>query len=310
MWLVPAALPSGIQHSIILGSRIGFRPDSKEVRVVVQELRWRTSDGLGMRAQAWRPEGRQSRALVYIVHGLGEHSGRWEHVASALAAAGYAVLVSDLRGHGLSEGPRGHAPSLDALMDDITIGLRHGRALTDGPVYLGGHSLGGSLALNYALRQPEGLAGLVVSGPWLELSMRVPSWKTSLGRVLTRVAPTFAMPNGLDLGSLSHDEKVVAAYKADPLVHDRISVAMGIMLLDAGRWALAHAAELRVPLLLMHGLDDRITSAAASQRFAEQVPGHCTFRGWEGLYHEIHNEPQGEPVLRTVLAWLDTHTTH
>ncbi len=282
----------------------------EEVHVERRELNWRTNDGLRIYARGWRPEGRPARALVYIIHGLGEHSGRWEQVASALVGGGYAVLVSDLRGHGRSEGPRGHAPSFDALMDDVAVGLDQGRALAEGPVYLGGHSLGGSLALNYALRRPEDLAALVVSSPWLALSMRVPAWKTSLGRLLTRVAPTFAMPNGVDPDSLSHDAQVVAGYKADPLVHDRISAAMGIMLLDAGQWALAHASELRVPLLLMHGLGDRITSAAASQRFAEQVPGDSTFRGWEGLYHEIHNEPEGERVVRTVLAWLDAHTTN
>lgn len=275
-----------------------------------QELQWRTSDGLGIYARAWRPEGREARAVVYLVHGLGEHSGRWERVAAALADAGYAVLVSDLRGHGRSEGQRGHAASFDALLDDIAVGLDQGRAWAEAPLILAGHSLGGSLALNYALRRPAGLTGLVVSGPWLELSMRMPAWKTGLGRVLSRVAPGFAMSNGLDHGSLSHDQAVVQSYRADPLVHDRISASMGIMLLDAGRWALEHAAELQVPLLLMHGLEDKITSPEASRRFAERVSADCTFQGWDGLYHEVHNEPQSEQVVRTVLAWLDAHTAH
>jgi len=217
------------------------------------------------------------------------------------------LLAPDLRGHGQSDGPRGHAPCYEALLDDITLLLDKGRELAAAPQFLYGHSLGGNLLLVHALRRRPALAGLIATGPWLELAMRVPAWKTRLGKVMCRIAPTFAMPNGLNRPDLSRDADVVRAYETDPLVHDRISARMGMDLLDAGAWALAHAGELELPVLLMHGLADRITSAQASRRFAERVHGDCTYRGWEGLRHEIHNEPEKGEVLAAVIAWLGAH---
>lgn len=273
-----------------------------------QRQSWSTFDGLRIQVRLWYPDSGRLRGTVYLVHGLGEHSGRWGHVGERLASADYAMLAADLRGHGLSEGPRGHAPSLEALLDDVDIGLEQANKWGGERLFLAGHSLGGTVVVNHALRRRPSVTGVVSSAPWLELAMPEPGWKTALGRLLTRIAPKFAMPNGLDQQALSHDEEVVRAYAEDPLVHDRISAALGICLVDASRWALEHALELHVPMLMMHGTGDRITSWTASRRFAQQAGALCTYRAWDGLYHEIHNEPEGTRVVATVIDWLNERT--
>jgi alpha-beta hydrolase superfamily lysophospholipase len=278
------------------------------------ELDWMTSDGVPIHCQGWQPDA-DPRAVVCLVHGLGEHIGRYTHVAAAFARAGIALHGSDLRGHGRSGGPRGHSPSHEALLDDIDLLVNEAIALYGKiPWFLYGHSLGGNLALNYALDRLDGrqehaslCAGIVATGPWLRLSMTPPTSKLLLGRIMNRILPTFVQASGLDVTALSHDPQVVRDYRADPLVHDRISAGLAMALFDAGERALARAAEFRHPLLLMHGGADRITSNQASQDFARRVTGDCTFRSWDGLYHEIHNEPEKSEVLRFTVDWLTNH---
>ena len=268
-----------------------------------------SSDGIPFYFQGWQPD-TPPKAVVCLVHGLGEHSGRYAHVAAALNAAGYALLGFDLRGHGKSGGPRGHTPSYDALMDDI------GRLLTEAtrrypgkPQFLYGHSLGGNLVLNYALRRKPAIAGVVATSPWLRLSSAPPAARMALGRVMNRLLPAFVQSSGLDPAGLSRDPEVVRAYKADPLVHDRLSTRLGMAAIEAGEWAIAHAALFpAVPLLLVHGTGDPMTSAVATQEFAAKVPGGCTLKLWEGFYHETHNEPEKAKVLAFMIDWLQKHT--
>jgi alpha-beta hydrolase superfamily lysophospholipase len=272
------------------------------------EFSWRTSDGLDMYGQGWLPE-TETRGVVCLVHGLGEHSGRYAHVGAVLTNACYALLSFDLRGHGRSGGARGHSISYDALMDDIAHLLDEAKARYPGlPCFLYGHSLGGGLALNYALRRKPKLAGVVASGPWLRLAFEPPKIQISLARMMNRVYPAFSQANGLDVRGLSHDPQVVRDYVQDPLVHNKITARLAIVMLDAGQWALEHAAEFSLPLLLVHGGADRLTSALGSREFAQKVRGDCTLKIWDGLYHETHNEPQKDEVLTYITAWLQSHT--
>lgn len=269
----------------------------------------RTADGLQLYGQGWLPEG-TSRAAVCLVHGLGEHSGRYPHVAMALHQAGYALFSFDLRGHGKSPGQRGHAPSWDVLMDDITVLLQEtGQRFPDRPRFLYGHSLGGTLVLSYALRRKPQLAGAIVTSPLLRTAFQPPAWKLWLGKALYNLVPSFALSNELDPRGLSHDQRVVDAYVHDPLVHNRVSARLAMDMLLAGEWALEHASEFPVPLLLMHGAADPICSPQASREFASQVPGDCTFKLWDGLYHETHNEPEQEQVFAFMLEWLGKHAS-
>ncbi len=247
-----------------------------------------------------------AQGVVCLVHGLGEHSGRYATLAAALNAAGFAVVAFDLRGHGQSEGKRGHIARYDDALDDIAQLLAYARErFPETPRILYGHSLGGNLVLNYLLRRDVGdLTAAVASGPWLRLAFEPPAYKVALARTFGRLLPALLQPSGLNPEHLSHDPEVVRAYMEDPLVHDRISAALFLNAYEAGLWALEHASALRMPLLLMHGADDPITSPDASREFCARAGDACTLKLWEGMYHEPHNEVGKEEVYRFVVDWL------
>lgn len=277
------------------------------IQVQHQELAWTAADGLPLFAQCWRPED-EPAAVVCVVHGAGEHSGRYMHVADALTQARFAVLALDLRGHGRSGGLRGHTPSYEALLQDLDLLLAEAAQRFPGvPLFLYGHSLGGGLVLYYTLRRRPAVAGVVATSPWLRLAFTPPPWKETLAMLLSRAWPSFPQATGLETDALSHDPAVARAYTTDPLVHNRATSRMYVSCRAAGRWSLAHAAEFPVPLLLMHGTADRITSHEASAAFAAQLPGACELRLWPGAYHELHNEPQRQEVLDAIVAWLQAH---
>ncbi|MCX6029247.1 MAG: lysophospholipase [Chloroflexi bacterium] len=273
------------------------------------EFTKQSPDNVAFYFQGWQPD-TSPRGAVCLVHGLGEHTGRYAHVAAALNAAGYAVLGFDLRGHGKSGGPRGHTPTYDTLMDDIGRLLDETTARYPGkPQFLYGHSLGGNLVLNYALRRKPRIAGVVATSPAIRVTNPLPAVQVALAKVMNKLQPGMQMANGLALDGLARDPEVIRAYTSDPLVHNKISVRLAMGMLQTGEWALAHAAEFTLPLLLVHGSADKLTSAAASQEFAAKVRGDCTLKVWEGFYHETHNEPEKADVLRFMVDWLRAHTT-
>lgn len=293
------------------------------------EFTHRSPDGLEFYFQGWEPEP-QPKAVVCLVHGLGEHTGRYAHVAAALNQAGYALLGFDLRGHGKSGGKRGHTPTYDALMDDIARLLDEAAArYPNRPCFLYGHSLGGNLVLNYALRRctiaeksvgagrlrngsrdlqspgADGVSGIIATSPAIRVTNPLPPLQVAVAKIMNRLAPGMQMANGLALDGLARDPEVIRAYTSDPLVHNKISVRLATSMLDAGEWALAHAAEFPLPLLLVHGTKDILTSAKASEEFAAKAPpGLCTLKLWEGFYHETHNEPEKAEVLAYMVDWL------
>lgn len=273
----------------------------------ISEWTWQSPDRLDMYAREWLPD-TPPKAAIALVHGLGEHIGRYDHVAVALAENGYALLGFDLRGHGKSAGPRGHAPTYDSLMEDITAFFAQvDKRLPGLPRFLYGHSLGGNLVINHALRCHPSLHGVIATGPWLELAFQPRAAQVRLARFMNHLAPAFSQNSGLDTKGLSHDLAVVEAYDHDPLVHGKISVRMFTSLYDTGLWALDHAAEFPLPLLLMHGAEDPITSAAGSRAFADRAGDKVTLKIWDGLYHEIHNEACQAEVFQVMRDWLDRH---
>jgi alpha-beta hydrolase superfamily lysophospholipase len=273
----------------------------------ISEWNWKSLDGLDMYARGWAPQG-HPKAAIMLVHGHGEHVARYDHVAAALAEKGYAMLGFDLRGHGKSGGPRGHTPSYNRLMDDIASFSQQTELRYAGlPRFLYGHSLGGNLVLNYALRRKPDLHGVIATGPWLKLAFDPPASQVTLGRLLNGIAPGFTQHSKLNTQGLSHDQAVVTAYENDPLVHDKISVRLFTAIYESGLWALDHAAEFPLPLLLMHGAADPITSVKASQEFAQKAGNKVTLKVWDGMYHEIHNELAKAEVFNTMLTWLELH---
>jgi alpha-beta hydrolase superfamily lysophospholipase len=273
------------------------------------EWTWYTPNRTRLYAQSWQPDG-GSAAVVCLVHGLGEHSSRYAHVAAALAQAGYVTLAFDQRGHGKSQGARGDAASYDEQMDDIKRLLDEaGERYPALPRFLYGHSMGGNLALNYALRRHPPIQGVIATGPWLRAAFDPPAWRVRAGRVLHKVRPALPQPSGIDVTAVSRDPAVVQAYRDDPLIHDRIALRVYFSCVEAGLWALEHAAQFSLPLLLMHGGADRLTSAAASREFAAKIKQGCTHKEWDGLFHEIHNEPEQQQVFASMAEWLGQRTS-
>ncbi len=271
-----------------------------------KEFSLQSKDGLLLFAQEWSPE--HSQAVICLVHGLGEHSSRYAHVAVRLNQSGYAVLTFDLRGHGKSGGERGYAPSFEALMDDIHLLLDEADRRYPGlPRFLYGHSLGGILVLNYTLRRHPDLAGVVATSSGLRTALEQQKGKIALAKFLGSIMPKQSLSSGLDASTISRDAEVVKKYVNDPLVHDKMTFGMAKALMESISWAFAHASEFPVPLLLVHGTADKLAFASGSQEFAGLVHGDCTLKLWDGLYHETHNEPEKEKVLDYMIGWLESH---
>jgi len=264
-----------------------------------------TTDGLSLHTATWPPP-TTAKGLIGLVHGLGEHSGRYRELVTFLNQAGYLLAAFDLRGHGRSPGPRGHAPSYRIVMADIARFLDE-VTRPHLPTFLYGHSLGGNLVLNYVLRYRPALTGVIVTAPALRPAFRPPVWKVGLGKLMYHWWPALALPAGLELAGISRDPQVIQAYRQDSLVHDQITVRFGLEILQAGVWALEHSAEFALPLLLMHGGADRLTSVQASCEFAHKVGNHGTLKIWENCYHELHHEPEKLEIFNYLLNWLVTH---
>ena len=270
------------------------------------EWKWKSFDGLDMFAQGWVPE-KDPKAVVCLVHGVGEHSGRYAHVGAAFAAAGYALLGFDLRGHGKSGGVRGHAPSLDAFFKDIEDFVRAAETrYPSAPRFLYGNSLGGLLSLSYVVTHKVNARGMIVSSPGLATAIQEQKMKVMLAKVLGSLAPTITLPSGLVTAHISRDPQVVETYVKDPLVHDKITTGFGRAGLQAIDIAFTHAAQLAVPLLLVYCSEDQIAFPRGSEEFARLAPKELvTLKRYEGLYHEPHNEPEKAQVLKDYVQWLD-----
>ncbi|HEY3835094.1 MAG TPA: alpha/beta hydrolase [Bryobacteraceae bacterium] len=252
-------------------------------------------------ARAVGPE----RALVVLTHGLGEHSGRYGHVAAALAARGFSVVGWDLRGHGQSSGNRGDVADSEWLVDDLAaVCARFRRKET--PLFLFAHSLGGQIALRLLERDSGVCRGAVIASPWLRLAFDPPRWKVMLGRFAMHLWPRFAQPTGMRLERLSRDAAHMASFPDKALMHQRISARMYFAMRTGGERVLAAAAGLRTPLLLLHGDDDPVTSHHATGEFFERVgSADRTLRIFPAARHEMHNDLVRAEVLREAGDWIE-----
>lgn len=276
-----------------------------------------TPDGCALHLQDFTPGlggAARLRAQVLIVHGLGEHSGRYAHVARHLAQAGCAVAAYDHRGHGRSQGPRGVIPSPDSLLADLGQVIARLRTERPGlPLVLLGHSLGGLVVGRYVAEglaaQPapwwQAVQALVMSSPALDLGMNLA--QKALLAVMGPIAPGLAVANGLKPEWVCRDPAVVRAYVADPLVHDRIAPRLVRFMVDAGVLVRQRAAQWRTPTCLLYAGADRCVDPRGSAEFAAAAPrGVVACTRYEGLAHEIFNEPEQARVLADLTAWLDT----
>ena len=269
----------------------------------MNQLYWKNADGLRLFAADWPV--RNPEAAIALVHGQGEHIGRYMQLADWYNRHRVAVTGYDHQGYGRSEGKRGHAGNLQVLLDDIGKLIEETRSRYPGtPLFLYGHSMGGGLVLNYVAQRNPDLTGLIATGPWIRLAFEAPAIKVIAGKILRKLMPTLTLPTGLAAHFLSRDEAVVQAYQEDPLVHDQLSAAAGIALLQGAEWLNRYAGKFSIPVLLMHGGADKITSPTATKEFASRVAGNVTHREWPGLYHEIHNEKEQAAVFEYTLDWM------
>ncbi len=268
-----------------------------------ENFSWKNTTGFKIAGRHWPVA--NPNLVVCLVHGFGEHIGRYEHVAAFFARHQIAVIGYDRSGHGASGGKRGHTQYYDLLLEEIGQLIEQAESRYPGvPLVLYGHSQGGNLVLNYLLKKPGKIKAVISTGPWIQLAFKPPGFKVFIGKLTRRLMPSFSQPNGLNPAHLSTDPEVGKAYIADPLVHDRVTTETGLSMLESGEFLNSYAGAFPAPLLLMHGEQDQITSPSATKAFASRVKGDVTLKIWSGLYHEIHNEFEKEAVLNTILEWL------
>jgi alpha-beta hydrolase superfamily lysophospholipase len=265
--------------------------------------------GIEIYYQAWTPPG-NPRAVLVLVHGIGEHSGRYAHVADYLTRNSYALWASDLRGHGKSGGKRGHVDRFDDYLADISRLIRIAQEPAPASkTLLIGHSLGPLIALDYAEKHPSELAGLILSAPAFREIVKVPVWKVLIARTLSPVVPTFTTRTGLDPNLLSHDKEVVRKYVEDPLVHGVATARWFTEYRQAQERVMRAADKLTLPCLIMQGGADGIVDPSMTTNFFKKVASHDkTLKVYEGFYHEILNEPGKESVLADMGGWLSART--
>lgn len=275
------------------------------------ESKFEGSNGISFYIRGWDPTNNRPKALLSLIHGLGEHTGRYLHVGKSMTDAGYALVGFDLRGHGKSGGARGHFPSLNTVMQDMRQFSKFlVQRYPDIPHFLYGHSLGGLLSLAYALQYPAGLNGVIVTGAALRSSLQEQKNKIAMVNLLGSVLPSITVPSGLDATTISRDADVVQKYINDPLVHDKTSLGLGKAALKAIEQCFTHAKEFAPPLLIMHGSVDKLTYPSGSEDFAKlatETNKDVTLKLWDGLYHEIHNEPEKAEVFKVMIEWIDKH---
>jgi alpha-beta hydrolase superfamily lysophospholipase len=266
-----------------------------------------TADGTHLAMQVWNlAPGSAVRGSVLIVHGLGEHIGRYEHVAQQLNAWGFAVCGYDQWGHGESAGVQGSLPNDTKLLDDLAdvVDYMRQHMPPEMPLILLGHSMGGLVVARFVSLRMRIVDGCILSSPALDAGLS--AFQKFLVALLPRIAPNLRVRNRLNAQLISHDPAVVAAYQADPLVHDRISARLGRFIANAGPATVATAAQWVVPTLLMYAGEDHLVNAEGSRRFAAATPKRLVeSECFDSMYHEIFNELGSGEVFATLQHWLN-----
>jgi len=264
--------------------------------------------GLELFYRAWLPRG-TPRSAVVLVHGVNEHTGRYANVVGPLVAKGHAVYGMDLRGFGLSKGTRAHIDRWADYREDLAELLRLVRSQQSGrPLFLYGHSMGAMIVLDYAIREPSGLRGVIASGTPIEPSGVAKAYLVAIARILSNALPKLSMRLPVESRDLSRDPAVARAYDEDPLVTRKVTVRWATESLDVLEFIKADAQRLPMPVLILHGEVDRMAALSGARWLLGAIPGaDKELKVYAGGYHEPHNDLEHERVLADVASWLDAH---
>jgi alpha-beta hydrolase superfamily lysophospholipase len=269
-----------------------------------EEYRWEL-DGKTIFAQSWLPD-TEPAAIINLVHGLGEHSGRYAHWGKLFVEAGYAMLGMDLFGNGQTGGRKAHVRNYRLLIDQVDLMLDKTEEIFPGlPRILYGHSLGGNISINYAISENPAVSALIASSPWLRLSFNISPVERAAVRMVNAIVPGLRIgAKGVHAERLSHDPEHWEDVRQDPLNHNKISIRYLHDVIKMGEYAMENVSRLNIPFLLIHGDADEITSHKASEELVANASGRAELKIWKGLRHELHNEFEQKEVFRYVKDWI------
>ena len=277
--------------------------------MTIEEFEINSKDGNRLYGKYWLPENDITPpAVLCLVHGLGEHTGRYEGLAEFFTSNNIPVFSFDQVGHGKSDGKRGHGGKYEILLDNIENLLKVARReYNDALMFLYGQSWGGNIVANYVLKKNTSeLAGAILSAPWLRLPFKPAPSKVFLARMMNSIFPSYTEKSEIDPEKLSKDKTVVGAYKSDPLVHDRISASLFFNAVRNGEEAINNSFKLTIPMLAIHGKEDKLTSWNATEEFVQGTSGKASFQLYDDVRHEPHNDLEREEVLSDVLSWINS----
>ena len=269
------------------------------------EYQIHVGDGVKLFCQSWQPSS-SAVAVIFIVHGLGEHSGRYEEFAEKCILKGIAVFSYDHRGHGRSDGKRGYARSAEQLIEDAEFALMKCRSLfLDIPIFILGHSMGGQIAASFMKKiKSRELSGGILSSAWLQLVSPPPAWQISMARMIKKLFPSLTLANGLEPNQITSVQEEADAYQRDPLGHDKISLALFTSIHKNGQKLLDEHKLAKVPVLVCHGDSDTITDHEASREYAKNLGIKASFRSLPGSLHEPHHDKNKDEVMDYYVTWV------
>lgn len=249
----------------------------------------------------------EPKAILCIVHGFGEHQERYTHIIDAMNSESIAVFTFDLRGHGKSEGKRGHAKKYSYLIEDVEELLMHARReFNEAPIILMGHSFGGHIVANFLLKKiTSEVTAAIISSPWLKLAFEPPAFKVKLAKIMAGIYSGYSDKSELDATRLSRIPEVVETYSNDPMVLKTITAGLFTSVLTGCDWIIENAPKLKIPTLLYHGTADEIINIEGTEQFAKNAGKLAEFIKLEGVYHEPHNDLGQEKVIKMILEWIE-----
>lgn len=265
---------------------------------------WTTSRGNKLFAWHMLPVS-QPKAVILLVHGHGEHSWRYMHWAKQFSYNGYAFFSWDHFGHGMSDGQPGHIRHYEQLLLEVDLAItKIKEQFPNLPIILYGHSMGGNIAINYAIRRDSNIKLLIATSPWIELATPAPKYMEVLAKMMNVVLPFYPFKSPITPEQITHVDEEVRKYATDPLIHGRITPRLYTAITDAGKYALKNSHRIKIHALLMHGSADTVTSASATNKVASSIP-NATYIEWPELYHEIHNEEVKNEVFNQIKDWIE-----